>query len=117
MPSSYQALVWLDFEWHGIVWFGLVGYGLAWFGIPLKLNYQVSLLALDGVGGWGWGKSKLRLNSASAELGNRIIKFNGIHFFLSKPNPELPFRIQYPRFKHSWPFPSLLSTFVIILLL
>ena len=37
--------------YFGLGWLGLVGYGLAWFGIPLKLNYQVSLLALDG--GWG----------------------------------------------------------------
>ena len=67
MCQAYIKL-WFDFEWHGIVWFGLVGYGLAWFGIPLKLNYQVSLLALDG--GVDGIKSKLRLNPAWAELGN-----------------------------------------------
>ena len=54
----------------GLGWLGLVGCDLAWFGIRVKLNYQISLLALGG-----WGKSKLRLNPAWAELGNIMVFF------------------------------------------
>ena len=70
--------------WFGLVRFGLVRFGLAlyglvglgwvwlgmvWYTCKAKLNFQVSLLALDG---WGGG-SKLRLSPACAELGNLII--------------------------------------------
>ena len=64
MPSSYQASVWLGVAWDVLVWLGIVWHGL------VKLNYQVSLLTLDGVG-WVGEKSKLKLNPALAELGHR----------------------------------------------
>ena len=52
-----------------MAWLGwaLVWRGLVWFDVRVKLNYQVSLLTLDG--GGGGEKSKLRLNPAWAELG------------------------------------------------
>ena len=52
--SSF-GLVWLVFVWLGIclVWVGWAWLGVAWrglvlFGIRVKLNYQISLLALVG---------------------------------------------------------------------
>ena len=47
--------LWYGLAWHifGLGWLGLVGCGLAWFVCLVKLNYQISLLALDGVGGGG----------------------------------------------------------------
>ena len=56
-------MVWVGRDWLGMAWRGLVI-----FGIGVKLNYQVSLLTLDG--GGGGEKLKLRLNPALAELGN-----------------------------------------------
>ena len=47
--SSF-GLAWQSLALPG--WIALVWRGLVWFGIHVKLNYQVSLLYLDG-----WGKS------------------------------------------------------------
>ena len=59
------SLVRLGLAWDGLAWLGVVWHGL------VKLNYQVSLLIMDG----GGGKSKLRLNPACAELGkNKVAK-------------------------------------------
>ena len=68
--SSF-SLAWLSLAWHSMVWVGWAWLGLVLFGIWVKLNYQVSLLIMDG----GGGKLKLRLNPAWAELGkNKVAK-------------------------------------------
>ena len=54
-----------------MAWFG---WALVWLDAHEKLNYQVSLLTLDG--GEGGEKLKLRLNLAWAELGKIIFRQN-----------------------------------------
>ena len=55
--------------WFGLIWPGLgwPWFGLVLFGMCVKLNYQVSLLTLDGWVGVGEIETKAK---AWAELGN-----------------------------------------------
>ena len=42
------CMVWVGWAWHGVAWRSLV-----LFGMRVKLNYRISLLALDGWVGRG----------------------------------------------------------------
>ena len=54
------GLAHLCLAWHmfGLAWLGVAWRGLVLFGIRVKLNYQISLLALDGWVGENETKAK-----------------------------------------------------------